>query len=160
MGEQECAALILGETALELPAHQRVQLGILVDRAIDAGDQPLRLQGRQMLLEIERRPIGQTGAAGRGRNIEHGRSSGGEISAKLRLVAPATQWSPEAAICRVGNAPPQHRSRGTAYRRVAHASGSCGAIAWAKLRGAAQIMRALPGNFAHPTTIGFMESIH
>jgi hypothetical protein len=29
-----------------------------------------------------------------------------------------------------------------------------------KLRGAAQIMLALPGNFAHPTMIGFMESIH
>jgi hypothetical protein len=77
MGEQKRAALILGQTTLKLPAHQRVQFGILVDRSIDAGNQPLRLQGRQMLLKIERRPIGQTGAAGRRRNIEHDRSSGG-----------------------------------------------------------------------------------
>jgi len=28
------------------------------------------------------------------------------------------------------------------------------------LRGAAQITLALPGNFSHPTMIGFMEAIH
>jgi hypothetical protein len=32
--------------------------------------------------------------------------------------------------------------------------------AWAKLRSAVRIMIAVPGNFAHPTLIGFTESIH
>ena len=61
VGEQECAALILGEPALELPAHQRVQLAVLVDRAIDAHQQPLRLQRREMRLEIERRTAADCG---------------------------------------------------------------------------------------------------
>ena len=38
IGEQKRPPLILGEAALELPAHQRMQLSILVDRTIDAGD--------------------------------------------------------------------------------------------------------------------------
>ena len=42
--EQEGAALILGEAALELPAHQRMQLGVLVDRPIDADQQALRFE--------------------------------------------------------------------------------------------------------------------
>jgi hypothetical protein len=42
-------------------------------------------------------------------------------------------------------------------RRVAHAASR---LAWAKLRGAVRIMIAVPGNFAHPTLIAIMESIH
>jgi hypothetical protein len=74
MGEKKCPSLTLGEAALKLPAHQRVQFGVLVDRTVDAGDQPLRLERRQVLLEIQRRPIGKTGMAVRGRYIEHDRS--------------------------------------------------------------------------------------
>ena len=77
MSEQERAPLILGEAALKLPAHQGMQLGVLVDRAIDTGDEPLRLQGRQVGLKIQRRPIGGAGSASRGRNIKHDQSSGG-----------------------------------------------------------------------------------
>jgi len=43
---------------------------------------------------------------------------------------------------------------GTACRRVAHAAGPSGAVAWAKLRGSAKIMTAGAGNFAHPTLAG------
>jgi hypothetical protein len=38
-----------------------------------------------------------------------------------------------------------------AQRRVAHATDARGAFAWAELLGSAPIMRALPGNFTHPT---------
>jgi hypothetical protein len=54
---------------------------------------------------------------------------------------------------------PQRRIRGAAYRRVAHAARARDAIAWAKLRSSAQIIPAVPGNFAHPTPVGFIESI-
>ena len=52
VGEQERAALILGKPALELPAHQRMQLGVLVDRPVDAHQQAGRLERREMRLEI------------------------------------------------------------------------------------------------------------
>jgi hypothetical protein len=55
VSEQEGAALCFGEPALELPAHQRVQFAVLVDRPVDAGDEPRRLEPRQVLLEIARR---------------------------------------------------------------------------------------------------------
>ena len=74
VGEQERAPLILGEPALELPAHQRVQLGILVDRAIDAHQQPLRLERGEVRLEIERRSANRScGSACVGADVEHGR---------------------------------------------------------------------------------------
>ena len=56
VGEQKCAALVFAQAALELPAHQRMQLGVFVDRPVDAREQALGLEPRQMLLEIERRP--------------------------------------------------------------------------------------------------------
>ena len=40
VGEQKSPPLILGEPALELPAHQRVQLAVLVDRPVDAHRRP------------------------------------------------------------------------------------------------------------------------
>ena len=55
MGEQEGAPLVLGHAAQELPAHQRMQLGILVDGAVDANEQTLRLKIGQMILKIEAR---------------------------------------------------------------------------------------------------------
>ena len=71
VGEQEGAALILAKTALELPAHQRMQLGVLVDRAVDAHQEALRLEQREMLLEVLRRCV-RRGLVG---DIEHGWSS-------------------------------------------------------------------------------------
>src|SRR6516162_10404100 len=66
---------MLRQSALELPAHQRMQLGVLVDRAIDAHEQPLRLERGEVGLEIERR---SGGAPSRrpvriGADVEHGR---------------------------------------------------------------------------------------
>ena len=58
VGEEESAALILGEAALELPAHQRMQLAVLVDGVVDAGDQAARFELAQVILEIERRAAG------------------------------------------------------------------------------------------------------
>jgi hypothetical protein len=40
IGEQKRAPLILLQSPLELPSHQRVQFGVFVDRAIDAQQQP------------------------------------------------------------------------------------------------------------------------
>ena len=51
----------LRQPTLELPARERMQLGVLVDRPVDAREQPARLEPRQMLLEIARRPGGLTG---------------------------------------------------------------------------------------------------
>ena len=53
VGEQKCAPLIFAQPALELPAHQRMQLGVLVDRPLDAYQEPCRFEPRQMLLEIQ-----------------------------------------------------------------------------------------------------------
>jgi hypothetical protein len=55
MGEKKGASLVLGHAAQELPAHQRVQLGVLVDRPLDAHQQALRLEIGQVVLEIESR---------------------------------------------------------------------------------------------------------
>ena len=55
IGEQEGAALVLVEAALELPAHQRVKLGVLVDLAVDAHQEPGGIEPRQVLLEVGRR---------------------------------------------------------------------------------------------------------
>jgi len=55
MREQKRPPLRLGQAALELPAHQRVQLGVLVDRPVDAPEQAGRLEPCQMLLKVERR---------------------------------------------------------------------------------------------------------
>ena len=56
VGEQKSAPLIFPQPTLELPAHQGMQLGILVDRPIDAQEQPARIERREMILEVERRP--------------------------------------------------------------------------------------------------------
>ena len=37
VGEHEGAASVLAQSALELPAHQRMQLTVLVDRPVNAG---------------------------------------------------------------------------------------------------------------------------
>src|SRR5712691_10103165 len=73
MGEKKRSSLVLRHAAQELPAHQRVQLGILVDRAVDSHQQALRLEVGQMVLEIEPRPAAalQLGTTRGGRLIEH-----------------------------------------------------------------------------------------
>ena len=71
VGEQERAALVLRHAADELPADERMQLGVLVDRPVDARHQPGRLQRREMLLEVERGAFGLAGAAALVGLIEH-----------------------------------------------------------------------------------------
>ena len=71
MREQERAALVLGHAAQELPAHQRMQLGVLVDGAVDANEQTLRLKIGQMILKIQTRTVVQSRAVRGGRLIEH-----------------------------------------------------------------------------------------
>ena len=55
VGEQESAPLILVEPPLKLPAHQWMQLGVLVDLAVDAHQQARGFQVCKMLLEVGRR---------------------------------------------------------------------------------------------------------
>ena len=76
VGEQERSPLVLGNAAQELPAHQRMQLGILVDRPLDAHQQAVGLEIGQVMLEIEPRAAAlQRGARRDGRLIQHlGRS--------------------------------------------------------------------------------------
>jgi hypothetical protein len=71
VGEQESAARVFLQPALELPAHERMQLGVFVDRAIDAHDEALRFKQRKMLLKVLGRRVGR-GLVG---DIEHFRSS-------------------------------------------------------------------------------------
>ena len=78
IGEQEGPPLVLGNAAQELPAHQRMQLGVLVDRPVDAHQQAVGLEVGEVLLEIEPRPaaLAQAGAAQIGGLIEHLAASG------------------------------------------------------------------------------------
>ena len=57
VGEDEGAAFFLRHAADELPAHQRMQLGVLVDRGVDARDQAGGFEIGEMILEIEARPL-------------------------------------------------------------------------------------------------------
>ena len=50
--EQERLALALRDPAPELPADERVQLGVLVDRAVHADQEAVPLQRRQMLMQV------------------------------------------------------------------------------------------------------------
>ena len=53
VGEDKGAALVFRHAADELPAHQRMQLGVFVDRRVDAHDQAGGFEIGQMFLEIE-----------------------------------------------------------------------------------------------------------
>src|ERR1700722_9205080 len=57
VGEDESPAFFLGHTADELPAHQRMQLSVLVDRGVDARDQAGGFEIGEMILEIEARSL-------------------------------------------------------------------------------------------------------
>src|SRR5580693_9403045 len=57
VGEQEGAAISLVEPTLELPACERMELGILVDRSLDAGEQAFGFQTGDMLLQVARRGL-------------------------------------------------------------------------------------------------------
>ncbi len=50
--EQEALALVLRNAAAELPAHQRVHLRVLVDRALDAKQQTVLLQGGDVRVQV------------------------------------------------------------------------------------------------------------
>src|SRR3989454_2935933 len=49
---QERLSVRLLDTAAELPAHQRMHLGVLVDRPIDRYEQPRALEGLQVLVKV------------------------------------------------------------------------------------------------------------
>jgi hypothetical protein len=81
VGEDKGAALVLGHAADELPAHQRMQLGVLVDRGVDARDQAGGFEIGEMILEIEAGAFARrTCAASFIGLIEHG----GAMSLALR----------------------------------------------------------------------------
>jgi hypothetical protein len=70
--EQERAALAFREPALELPPHQRMQLGVLVDRAVDPHEQSLRFERGEVRLEIKRRAGRRScGSTRIGAHVEH-----------------------------------------------------------------------------------------
>lgn len=48
-------ATALGKTALKLPAHERVELAVLVNGSVNAGEKAVCFEATQMFLEIERR---------------------------------------------------------------------------------------------------------
>ena len=52
VGEQERLAVLLLDAAAELPAHQRVHLGVLVDRAVDADEQAGLLQRADVVVQV------------------------------------------------------------------------------------------------------------
>src|SRR5580704_9819040 len=57
IGEHESPAFLFRHAADELPAHQRMQLGVLVDRGVDARDQAGGFEIGEMILEIEARSL-------------------------------------------------------------------------------------------------------
>ena len=52
VGEQHGPAIRLGDAAAELPAHQRMQFGVLVDRDIDAQQEPGAIQRVQLIMQV------------------------------------------------------------------------------------------------------------
>ena len=67
VGEQEGPPIGFRDAAAELPADQRMQLGILVDGLIDGHQKPGRVQRREMLLQVAisaLRQFGRRRAAG------------------------------------------------------------------------------------------------
>src|SRR4029077_7377204 len=50
--EEKRLALALLDAAAELPAHQRMQLGVLVDRALDGNQQAGALQRIEMVVQV------------------------------------------------------------------------------------------------------------
>ena len=62
VGEQERLAVLLLDAAAELPAHQRVHLGILVDRAVDGDQQAGRIERADVVVQVG---IAARGVSGR-----------------------------------------------------------------------------------------------
>jgi hypothetical protein len=50
--EEKRLALALGDAAPELPSHQRVHLGVLVDRAVDADQEAGPVERLDVLVEV------------------------------------------------------------------------------------------------------------
>jgi hypothetical protein len=97
IGEQEGAALVLVQPALELPAHQRVKLGVLVDLAVDANQ-----ESRQVLLEVRGRAAALRrlictliGAVEhQGTSCEEGSSlNSRKSSTAINAIAPRCRWT-------------------------------------------------------------------
>src|SRR5262249_61889277 len=82
--EQDRAPLVLRDAADELPAHQRVQLRVLVDGPVDADQETARLEIGQVLLQVEARAACGERSCRIARLVEHvGSSSAG----RARLVS-------------------------------------------------------------------------
>ena len=52
VGEQERLAVLLLDAAAELPAHQRVHLGVLVDRPVDRDQQPGLVERADVVVQV------------------------------------------------------------------------------------------------------------
>jgi hypothetical protein len=52
MGEHEGAPVGVSQPTLELPARERVQFTVLVDRTIDGAHEPPRSQGCEVLVKV------------------------------------------------------------------------------------------------------------
>ena len=52
VGEQERLAVLLGDAAAELPAHQRVHLGVLVDRTVDRDQQAGFVERAHVVVQV------------------------------------------------------------------------------------------------------------
>src|SRR6266404_4851464 len=54
VGEQECLAILLLDAAAELPAHQRVHFGVLVDRPVDGDEQAGLIECLDVIVQVRR----------------------------------------------------------------------------------------------------------
>src|SRR5262249_14823428 len=61
IGEEKRLAVLLGDAAAELPAHQRVHLGVLVDLAVDLDQEPGLVERADVFVQV--------GIGARGRSL-------------------------------------------------------------------------------------------
>ena len=96
VGEQKCLAIGLRQAAEELQPDERLQLAVLVDRAVDAHDETGLFQLRQMLLQILRRTDGAFQAVRVDVLVRH------EASCGMRYLVPLPNpLSSDAAVCKM-----------------------------------------------------------
>jgi hypothetical protein len=58
VGEEARAPIFLEDATPELPAHERVHLGVLVDQAIDHDEQTCLLEGGDMVVKVRIAALG------------------------------------------------------------------------------------------------------
>src|SRR5262249_42282963 len=52
LSEQECLAVLLLDAAAKLPAHQRMHLGVFVDRLVHYDEQPLAREPAHVIVQV------------------------------------------------------------------------------------------------------------